>query len=269
VEPARAVGLDSTLFSGSQALYDLESLGGADPLDVRTYRELIDASGIFRSMVWFTMVTPPDLARLAPLLDMLNVRFVFARPDRVPAGSIELPVAEQDRLKIVERQTAWPRAFFVDSLTVYADPKGLLEQVAAAGRPLAAVQTGAPDASAALHGMRVINAGDPSWTVVKAESYRLTTNTTSFRVRSPGPGVAVLMESHLPRDFRATVNGQSVAYFRVNHAFKGLRIPAAGQWDVTFEYRPYSWELSVALTGFGIIVLAGAVFSRLRAKGSL
>ena len=75
--PARAVGLDMTLFSGSQALYDLEGIGGADPLDVARYRELIDASGIFRSMVWFTTVTPADIGRLAPLLDLLNVAFVL------------------------------------------------------------------------------------------------------------------------------------------------------------------------------------------------
>ncbi len=55
-EPFRAVGLDWTLFAGSQALYEVEGVGGADPLEVQAYRELVDAGGIWRWMVWITMV---------------------------------------------------------------------------------------------------------------------------------------------------------------------------------------------------------------------
>src|SRR5262249_36022204 len=51
-DPARAVGFDRTLMQGSQALYRVEGIGGADALEVPAYAELIDASGMSRSMTW-------------------------------------------------------------------------------------------------------------------------------------------------------------------------------------------------------------------------
>jgi hypothetical protein len=91
----------------------------------------------------------------------------------------------------------------------------------------------------------------------------LTGNTTSFVVRSAGPGVAVLTETFLPDDFRVTLNGRRVPYFRVNHAFKAVAIPSAGDWAVKFEYRPRHWDLSLAIAGAGLLVLAGlGVLSR-------
>jgi hypothetical protein len=60
-EPTRTVGLNLTLFSGSQALYELEGIGGADPLDVRFHRELIDASELPRIGPGFTHVSVSDV----------------------------------------------------------------------------------------------------------------------------------------------------------------------------------------------------------------
>jgi hypothetical protein len=74
-------------------------------------------------------------------------------------------------------------------------------------------------------------------------------------VRAPKAGVAVLSETFLPNDFRATLNGRRVRYFRVNHAFKAVRIPSAGEWYVTFEYRPHDWNLSLGLAAVGLLFL--------------
>jgi hypothetical protein len=75
----------------------------------------------------------------------------------------------------------------------------------------------------------------PSGHFIPARDYKLTTNSTRFFVRASGPGVAVLTETFIADDFRATLSGQRVPYFRVNHAFKGVAIPSAGEWTVTFE----------------------------------
>ena len=72
------------LFSGSQALYELEGIGDANPLELPAYRELIDASQMWRDWGWFTMVSQADVPRLSPLLDMLNVGYMLSRPDDVP-----------------------------------------------------------------------------------------------------------------------------------------------------------------------------------------
>jgi hypothetical protein len=257
-EPARTVGLDWALFSGSQALYELEGIGGADPLELPTYRELVDAAGIWRQWVWFTMVTVVDSPRLAPLLDMLNVGYFLARTDYVPAGFVDVPVPAADRLRVGRRETAWPRAFFVDGVTSYTTPGELLGKVAEHQGPLAAVQVTdrqAMDATASLSA--------PSTAAVAAHGYELTTNSTTFTVQASGPGLAVLSESYVPENFRATLNHQPVAYFRVNHAFKGVVIPGAGQWVVKFEYRPIYSNVSLMMAAVGLILLAVfGVFAR-------
>jgi hypothetical protein len=251
-EPSRTVGLGWTLFAGSQAFYELEGIGGADPLELGTYRELVDAAGILRSMVWITMVPAPDVQRLGPLLDLLNVSFFIVPRDSVVSGLVDVPVASADRVKVERRTTAWPRAFFVDSVRTYVDAADLLRQVAAHGQPLAAVQSSDRQA---IDATREIMAAPGK--VIPARGYKLTANTTSLVVRASGPGVAVLSETFLPRDFRATLNGHQVPYFRVNHAFKAVAIPSAGDWEVKFEYRPHRWDLSLVAAGLGIVLLAG------------
>jgi hypothetical protein len=257
-EPSRTVGLDDTLWPGTQALYHLEGIGGADPLEVPVYRELVDAAGIRRWMYWMTNVRAGDLTRLQPLLDMLNVGFLFARADAAPPGFADVSVSGPDRLRVARRTTAWPRAFFVDSVATYDEARGLIREVAAHDGPMAAVQSTDRQALDATHAMRT-----PSRLVVPATSYVLTTNTTSFTVHTPGPGIAVLSETYLPGDFRASLNGRRVDYFRVNHAFKGVVIPGGGDWRVSFEFRPRLWNAawSAAASGVGLLI-ALAVWSR-------
>jgi hypothetical protein len=252
--PERTVGLEWTLFSGSQALYELEGIGGADPLEVPEYRELVDAAEIRRNWVWFTMVPASDLPKLAPLLDVLNVGVLLTRADQVPSGLVEIPVLGPDRLRAWRRVTAWPRAFFVDGASTYTDAQDLLRMVVAIRRPLAAVQASDDRAIAATRELIA-----PPGKSLPALSYKLTANTTSFVVRTSGPGLAVLTEAYLPDDFHASLNGARVPYFRVNHAFKGVVIPSRGEWDVRFEYRPFYWNCSLVLAGIGVAFLVGII----------
>jgi hypothetical protein len=249
-EPARTIGVDWALFSGSQALYQLEGIGGADPLELPAYRELVDSAGIWRDWGWFTMVRQADLVRLAPLLDMLNVGYVLSRPDNVPEGLSAIDMSRADRLVVSGRPTAWPRAFYVDGVVSYDGVADLLKAVASSPRPVAAVQSSDPHAREATAFL-----APPSGRFVPARAYRLTANSTSFAIQTDAPGVAVLSETFLDGDFRATLNGAPVPYFRVNHAFKGLVIPAGGDWTVRFEYRPEYWGLSLLASACGAAML--------------
>ena len=255
-EPWRTIGIGNVLFSGSQALFGLEGIGGPDALFVNEYEELVNAARIERPWPggrfggWWMQVNSPDVARLAPLLDLLNVGFVLAPLNQNPTGLIELPFQPSDRVKVFRRPTAWPRAFFTDAVDTYREPRELLEDVAKHRTPLAAVQLTDGTAIEATRDLRAA-----SHQFVAAIRYKLTTNTTSFSVRASGPGVAVLTETFIPDDFRATLNGQPVPYFRVNHAFKGIAIPSAGEWNVTFEYRPHHWTLSLAIAAAGVLLI--------------
>jgi hypothetical protein len=68
------------------------------------------------------LVAAPDVARLAPFLDLLNVGFVLAPFGSEPTGLAEMPLQPSDRVKVFRRPTAWPRAFFVDGFTTYREP---------------------------------------------------------------------------------------------------------------------------------------------------
>jgi hypothetical protein len=251
-EPTRATGLNLTLFSGSEALYELEGIGGADPLDIRFHRELVDASGLTRIAVWLTYVPVADVVRLAPYLDLVNVGFFLADRTVMPSGFINVPVSGEDRVAVVRRPTAWPRAFFVDGIVTYTDVSSFLRSVAERRTPFAAVQSNDREAIEAIRGML-----SPSNEVVPGRSYKLTPNTTRFVVSAPRAGLAVLTETFVEGDFQVTLNGRRASYFRVNHAFKAVAIPSAGEWEVMFEYRPKHWDLSLKMAGLGFLLLAG------------
>jgi hypothetical protein len=259
LEPARAFGTEFILTAGSQALYEVEGLGGPDALANRRYDDLINAAGMWRSD-WLTRVGVHDVPRLSPLLDMLNAGFLFTVPENIPVGFHEIAVSGRDRLKLGRRDTAWPRAFFVDGVTQYSDPADLLRQVAAAQHPLAAVEVGDREAVDATRTLT-----NPTGRVAAARHYRLTTNSTSFVVAADSPGVVVLDETFMAGDFVATLNGRKVPYFRVNHVFKGAAIPSPGTWRVKFEYRPVRWRESLAIAAFGLIItVAVAILARPR-----
>jgi hypothetical protein len=255
-EPERAVGVDWSLVPGNQALYDLEGIGGPDALQVPAYEELVTAGGISRIGSWMTTVKVADIPRVASLLDMLNVDALMARTDSVLPGLTDVPVVGKDRLRVGKRDTAWPRAFFVDGVGTYVDASDLVRHVTAQGKPFAAIQFGDHEAIDGTRGLI-----SPFSTFIPAAHYELTINTTSFVVRAPSPGVAVLGETFLSNDFQATLNDRRVPYFRVNHAFKAVRIPSPGDWRVKFEYRPVRWRLSLVMMAAGTALLGGVALS--------
>ena len=115
---------------------------------------------------------------------------------------------------------------------------------------------------------REIPAALASRTVTPARNYRLTSNTTALEIDATGPGLVVLTEAWLDRDFRVTLNGRRVDYLRVNHAFKGVVIPSAGSHRIEFTYRPRRFALSLNLAGLGLILLAGSSYLVRRAERS-
>ena len=182
--------------------------------------------------------------------DELGTEYV-ARVDVDRNPPIQL-VYQKD-LNVWARESAWPRAFFVDSLATYTDVADFVDFVRQAqGIPLAAVEDGQ------------VLAPKENRIVVTAQDYKRTSNATSFSLKTPGPGIVVLTEVDIPGDVHVEVNQQLEKVFTVNHAFRGVEIPDAGDYQITFTYRPALWNVALALSGCGLLILVMMVifFSR-------
>jgi hypothetical protein len=168
-----------------------------------------------------------------------------------------LQVADLD-MKIWERKNAWPRAFFVNEVASYDTLETLAQFLQnSGGLPLATVM-----------GDAVI---PPVVTrqVVPARSYQITTNSTSFEVNAPSRGMIVLTETHVPKHVHVVVNGQKGKVITVNHAFRGVEIPGAGQYTIKFFYRPRLWYLSWIMSVIGLLIFGLCIYRvRLIDKGA-
>lgn len=255
-EPGRVVGLGDNLFPGWSAVYDLEGLSGADALQNPYYRELIDALGLTRIWDWRIYTTLATLAKEKPALDFLNVRYYLdLHSSQQQLGAIVTPVKMAD-LDIYRSETAWPRAFFTSGVLVYDKVAELAGQIhRSGGRPFAAMAHADVLKSAEISALVVPTAAADH--VLPAVDYRLTANSTEFTIEAPVPGIAVLHETWLPKNFVATVNGQSAPVLRVNHAFRGVPISAPGTYRVKCTHEPRRFTTSLVLAAAGVF-LAGA-----------
>jgi len=259
--PFRIVGLDDHLVAGYTAVHGLESPNGPDALANRWYRELTEAAGLAPRADWYFSTQPDVIDKHRRLLDMLNVRYYAACPAGPEAPAWMRTVVMQD-LHILESPGAWPRAFFVDRAGPCATAADVMHELTTGdGRPFVAV----PPSE--------LRAGDPTGpaagprTIVPATDYRLTNNSTEFTIETPGPGWVVLTEAWLPKAFAATIDGEPTGIIRVNHAFRGVRVDAAGRFRLAFTYRPPAQLASAVLPILGVGIIGGTLGALRRAGG--
>ncbi len=261
-EPSRGYGLHGNFFPGWTGVYGLETIHGPDALVNRWMRELVTDSGVERLWDWRLYADASNVANARPFFDALNVRYYFDRRSDQGALGKALTLVKPADLDIYESPTAWPRAFFTDRIDTYGEPAELVAKIrAASGRPFAAAQRSDAAAQAALAGIPVDVAAR---TVAPATNYRLTENTTTFSVRATGAGAIVLAEALWPGDFQADVNGRSTPVVRLNHAFKGVVVPAAGEYRVSFRYWPRNFTRNLALSAAGAVLGALSLVLALR-----
>jgi hypothetical protein len=261
-EPFRVLGVGMTLFPGTQGLWELEGVIGADALELPYLRELGVSAGMFNDpWGWLSIFSVDDMQRQSALLDMFGVRVVFARPETTIPFGLVVPVNPKDALQIVVRPGAWPRAFFTAAVGRYDTPAELLAQLNANPAPFAATQSNDVEAEAFVS--ELSRSRDDA---IAATDYRLTPNSTTFTVVAPSRGIAVLGEAYESRDFRSYLNGQRVPYFRVNHMFKAVTIPDAGTWVVRFEYYPSQWRTAWMMSAAAAAILLVACFWQYRAR---
>lgn len=254
--PSRTLGLGLNLFPGFNAMYLIEDIFGIEALRSQEYQDLAEALGLERVILFTSVQANEESGRFQAAYDMLNVRY-FLGSDKPASDEIKgWERARKLDLTVYKSPAAWPRAFFVDRVGRYYGLNDLAEKVQSeGGRPFAAVEDG--DVSGVPQ-LAALPADAPAREVVAASNYLLTNNTTSFDIEAHRPGVVVLSETWLRDDFKATVNGSPVPYFRVNHAFKGIFIDAAGTYRISFRYWPRHLTLSLWMSAFGLALGCGS-----------
>lgn len=257
-EPARGFGFRGNVFPGWTAVYGLETVHGPDALVNPFFRELITASGVERLWDWRLYVEPAGAGDVRPFFDALNVRWYFDLQSDQGLLGRALTLRKTADLDVYESPTAWPRAFFTDRLATYGPPEEFVQRIRDGdGRPFAGAHRADIAAQPALARLPRELAGR---TVIPATDYRLTENSTSFTVHANGPGVIVLSEVFWPGDFRAELDGRKVPVLRLNHAFKGISVDAAGEHRVTFRYVPRNFPRHLAFSGTGLLLLLGSLW---------
>ena len=247
-EPARALGLAWTMVPGFNTVLGLESISGPDALMDPTMLQLVEALHIPRKDQWWLVVSVQAYPAAHRGLDFLNVRYLLGDlANSAPEGVRKVSSSDLD---VFESDTAWPRAFFTDTVMPYRGVEDFVHQIETGdGRPFAGM---APEVRSKLP----LPAKDLAQRVVaKASNYRLTNNTTTFEIDALSPGVAVLSEYDPAGDIRAYVDGQSVPCLLTNEVFRGVYINKPGHHVVKFAYWPHVlgpalWVGALGLVGF-------------------
>jgi hypothetical protein len=239
------------LYCGSAQIYFQEGIYGIQAVRSAAYDQLMVAAGLPKALYWGTDNFGGERDQSRGALDALNVRFYVdhAGASKVPPRGL-VKVGTED-LDIFESPTVWPRAFFTNQVVLSPDVESLARRLNhGANMPFASISRTERDSNRVLEAL-LRRPGAPS--TVAARDYRLTSNTTRFTVDADGPGVIVLSETYYPRDFRARLNGVTVPYFPVNHAFKGILVPGAGTYEVRFEYWPHHLTAALWLAAAGLL----------------
>ncbi|MBI2513724.1 MAG: hypothetical protein HYV96_17290 [Opitutae bacterium] len=262
-EPGRANGWESVLYASYNTVPRLEGVYGVDAVRSRHYHDLADALGLERVWNWDWPNREAQSRELVRKYDLYNVTHWLAAPAPGPHAIAGLNQIGRADLDVYASPTAWPRAFFCSQITGYARPADFARLLMESdGRPFVAVQDSERMSGKALpHSIP-----NPTRDIQPARAYRLEPNSTRFTLDAPRAGVAVLTETYYLDDFEVTLNGQRVDYFRVNHAFKGVEIPAAGTYEITFRYWPkhFTAALWCGLAGAVFLTLGAVRLSRVR-----
>ena len=245
--PTRVIGEGEVLFPGYNSRLGLESIVSVEPLRSKDYEKLltlIDYPDM--GLGWLRLIKSEQIADRAASLDLLGIGYILAMPGtKMPQG---LKLVHSSDMDVWQRESVWPRAFFVNQITEIHDSEDIL--VALTDKlhtPFAAVESHLIPT--------VFLDNNAPYQVMPAGGYRLTNNSTHFSVEASGPGVVVLGETYYPGDFIATVNGEKADYFRVNESSKGIWVNKAGKYDVSFTYRPERLNQAAWMSLSGIVLL--------------
>jgi hypothetical protein len=198
----------------------------------------------------------------------LNFRHAGATPGK-PLGilygddgkvAVDLVLSREDRssmrlrevfprlgILLFENLSALPRSYFTSHYETVAD---WWSAQAAFGRlaDLRSVAYGEDSSPRCEVGASAATAEPVGQTRIR----EVTANSVSLEANVGAPGVVVLTDTFAP-GWTASINGTRSSVLRVNGTFRGICLPAAGKYQISMQYRPPLWDLSLVIAGVGML----------------
>jgi hypothetical protein len=216
-------------------VYEVEDIGGASPLRLSEYAELVDAVPVER------------------LWELMNVKYVITwRGSLVPETELlyEEPAGE-DTTYLHKLDEHLPRAYVVHQAQVSRGQEALELLADPEFDPLATVVL-EEEPGLALGDGRV--SGDASVSIVEYQPTRIVLD-----VETEADGILVLSELYYP-GWRAFVDGSEVRIHRVDYALRGVELESGAR-RVEFVYDPTSVKVGFLLTVV-VLCLSGGLALR-------
>ncbi|HSP95686.1 MAG TPA: YfhO family protein [Candidatus Dormibacteraeota bacterium] len=256
---------DFSFMMKSASLFSLASVQDYEPQAARRYGDYYTLMRSGRRLDNLNQFYFPVLGRQEfrrPLLDLAAGRYVIVANDTDPPAHFGQPplypldVSDDLRLTLYENPAALPRARWVPTARVVADPVALLDRLATRGDDPRRVLLLEEPPPGGFLGDRAQAADDAAvdFSVDEPEHVVL-------RVRAPARGFVHLADQHFP-GWEATVNGAPAPILRASYLFRAVEVPA-GESVVEFRYRPASLRIGAAISATTVLALiAAALWSR-------
>jgi hypothetical protein len=227
-------------------LHDIRGYDGSDPPRIVDLLELFKdpsapASPDYAAVQWLTPVS-------SPVADMLNLRYLVFRGSPPPGVT---PRLQGPDYWVLENPHALPRAFVPRRVEVVNDDARRLALLRSPGF--------SPNDVAYVESERALGLGPTSG---QASIIDETPNRLVVAATLAAPGLLVLSDSWDP-GWSARAQERSIPVLRVNHALRGVVLPA-GASLVEFRYRPLSFRLGLAAALAVLIALVVQVARAVR-----
>jgi hypothetical protein len=205
-----------------------------------------------------------------PLINWLNVKYVITADSLEPPRFT--PILRAGDHTAYRNNEALPRAHMVYGVEVMSDSAALLEMLTAASAQPGAGATFDFRHKAILmdelpvEQMSMLRSreGESGESEVQFQSYG--TDRVRLRLVTDAPGLLVMSDAYAP-GWTAHIDGVEVPVVTANYAFRAVFVPA-GMHQVSFFYRPASFELGLKLSLAGVAIIVSGCFASLLRRRS-
>lgn len=187
-----------------------------------------------------------------PILDMLSTKY-FIYPDSLPYANmlqqIEPVFGSYTGANVYRNRFAYPRAWFVDSLSVISDSAKRLQAMGKAEfnpRRIAIVEN------------KIEGVSKPDSSYIKQVANDM--HNLKYEAQTDKDAFLVLSEIYYPAGWKATIDGKETEIYPVNHILRGLKVPA-GKHSIELSFKPDSYNRSLALSLGGLLLISIAVLA--------